>query len=176
MSQANTTSAAAASAADAALGAVGSTVGGSGVAAKFAGETFRLNLTTVSEGGSQLEWMQVETSDTQPLPRRGACSAARDGLGLVMYGGHDSESRDLTLLGTRLYRLYAKNVAHSGTLSAQWSVLDVSVEQDDALLPPALAYCSLAGATLCVVYSRGVRVSLCVCSYLRAFTPRSHSF
>jgi len=75
------------------------------VKAKFEANTYALNLSASASGSNPLAWERVESGNVQPQPRRGACSAASDKLGLLMYGGHDSLSRQVRLVDTHLYRL-----------------------------------------------------------------------
>ena len=85
------------------------------------------------------EWFKV-TSEIAPQPRRGACGAVSATLGFVIFGGHDSISRDSVpaqLVGSQLFQLRLEAGAGVG----QWGVVDVG---DSADAPPALAYCSMA--------------------------------
>jgi len=75
------------------------------VEAKFEANTYALNLSASASGSNPLAWARVESGNVQPQPRRGACSAASDKLGLLMYGGHDSLSRQVRLVDTHLYRM-----------------------------------------------------------------------
>lgn len=67
------------------------------VPAKFEAGTYALNLRQGVSGSAPLAWARVEAGSVQPQPRRGACSAISEALGLVMYGGHDSESREVVV-------------------------------------------------------------------------------
>ena len=108
--------------------------------ARFEPSTFELNL--VGElGNSDPVWTELPSSLSQPPPRRGACAAASNAAGLVMYGGHDSDSRELSLLKGQVHRLAAAGPAPS---PASWSLVQLADAQDDAEQPPALAYCGLA--------------------------------
>lgn len=133
----------AAAAADAEFGADAQV--GDRVAAKFEQKTFALNLFAPS--GTRV-WTEVQTGDTQPLPRRGACAAATEDMGLVMFGGHDSESRSLELLDTQLFRLHDQTASTSApstpSSSFSWSLVELAASQEDDEMPPKLAYCSLA--------------------------------